>query len=219
MHSSPVETFAFFLLLILGGIFLLGLALRAWRRRGTLPGEIQRLPGGGHTPIGCSWIKPDLSNVKMPQGSGAQRTPIEPPPPRRGGVSLVLLVALCVPQASCTARQAKIGALDFAACAGADVVLPSVAGLARQLVARTDWQTWGLTQLGGALGPATACGLHALATALRADAPRPAVDDLAVLRRLAARCGPAGTCQGAEERAAWILWRASGRPFPSSGEG
>ena len=192
---SFVANYGFYLVLILLGALLFSLAIRAWSNRHTLPGEVQRLPRSR------TWA-----------------TPIEPPPPRRGTlIPLLALVLLAHP--ACTARQAKIGALDFAACAGADVVLPSVAGLARQLVGRTDWQTWGLTQLAGALGPATACGLHALATALRADAPRPVADDLAVLRRLAARCGPAGTCQGAEERAAWILWRASGRPFPPSGEG
>jgi hypothetical protein len=98
-------------------------------------------------------------------------------------------------------------------------VLPTLSSLGQALATRPDWQTWGLSTLGGALGPSVVCALRALATAHKADAAVTPAEDLVILRRLAARCGPKGECAGAEERAAWLLWRASGRAWPASGEG
>lgn len=135
----------------------------------------------------------------------------------------LLILILLAGMWSCSGVSLKRGGMEFGFCAAEQVLVPSLGSLGAQLERRADWQTWGMERLGGALGGAALCGLRALATSLRADGisegPR---EEEKVIRRLAARCGPTpspGQCAGAEERAAWLLWKLSGKAWPASGEG
>jgi hypothetical protein len=109
-----------------------------------------------------------------------------------GKISLLALALLAM-QPACTARQAKIGALEFAACEGQEVVLPTLSSLGQALATRPDWQTWGLSTLGGALGPSVnssapilACrAVHAGCMASSASASSEILPDSKARRRRA----------------------------------
>lgn len=126
--------------------------------------------------------------------------------PRKPLLGLLCCLAFACTPAERTAagRKTTAAAIDLLICAERQIAGPALQRLGEGLSSE-GWREWGEREAASAAG---ACGLHALATALRSSSPAsPArVVDLELLHD---RCEAQGdSCQDAAQRAAWILWRA-----------